>query len=705
MCASRRAASPSAPAVATSRLSGENATAELPSRGPRPSRRTILRVWMFQMTVVRRVARLREQAPVVADHERLGGRLPTAQLGHDGAGRARATAVTRAGPGDVTKCEPSGLTATAFAASSTGAFAPRPRRDRREPERPPEPALAAHVPDDRRSRRSTPSRALRRPARRRTARPPPRARRSARAASATRRPRSATLPSSDAVASDRPSALKASRRTLPSHVVAPAARPVAEVDEHDAAVVPSERGRVVLAGESASGARTAEGADAAERVRVEQDTTPLAARDEQVPAVGVKPIRRPPAIGRRRAQRGAVGRAPPHETSGGGESLPVTTSPVATSVRPRGENATSAVTPVPSSRRASGASCGCARRGATAAGGIPSLSPTASVRPSRLNASARVRADDGAEVADLARRTVEDGRQPPQRPRVESATLPSSPRSASVRPSRLERVVEDRGAARASTASAAGLRRSAASRLLRVAGESSSATPARASRSDRSSAGSASACAPSRCAIAAVARARAVARACSATPPATSAAARSATASASSARSRRFVRRCRSVSAANAVRLSSRNSRSSRLSAVVAARLRPVERRGEPRAAVQLGRVAPRRVPVRRRLREVPCSCRPAPVLVEPRREPRPLLDQRLVHELDVSRRRRRCSRRSTRTESTCATRSSSSASSSARVARRFVTRLAVPARDQAEQDPAGDRRSPASSDRNAASA
>ena len=81
-------------------------------------------------------------------------------------------------------------------------------------------------------------------------------------------------------------------------------------------------------------------------------------------------------------------------------------------------------------------------------------------------------------------------------------TVPSSPRTASVRPSGLSASSSRRSLPSRATPIAAGLRSSAASRMLRVAGESSRFTASRASRSERSRLGSESAWAPRRCASA-----------------------------------------------------------------------------------------------------------------------------------------------------------------------------------------------------------
>ncbi len=101
----------------------------------------------------------------------------------------------------------------------------------------------------------------------------------------------------------------------------------------------------------------------------------------------------------------------------------------------------------------------------------------------------------------------------------------------------------------------AGLRSSVPSRLPRVRGVSSSATPWRASSSARSSWSSSSARAPSRCASAAVASRRAFPCWCSAIAPAITATTSSALTPASTARSRR----CERFAAAEP---SARNSRS-----------------------------------------------------------------------------------------------------------------------------------------------
>jgi hypothetical protein len=68
------------------------------------------------------------------------------------------------------------------------------------------------------------------------------------------------------------------------------------------------------------------------------------------------------------------------------------------------------------------------------------------------------------------------------------------------------------------------------------------------------------------------------------------------------------------------------------LEAVVGA---PVERGGKAGAAVELGLVAPGRVPLRRRLRDVPTKPAPFGILLDPFAEPRPLPQQRLAGDLD----------------------------------------------------------------------
>ena len=262
-------------------------------------------------------------------------------------------------------------------------------------------------------------------------------------------------------------------------------------------------------------------------------------------------------------------------------------------------------------------------------------------------------------------------------------TLPSSARAARRRPSALSASSRTRVPPPWRTASAAGLRSSEARRLLRVAAVSSSATPSRARSSARSSLGSDSACAPRRCAIAAVACRFALPRAASATPPATSAASSRTTAAASSARSRRVARAC-------AMRLASRNSRSRSVQpGAVRRRVRPLERRREARAAVELARLPPATPPTPRPpASDVGAGGGPA----RPPRataEPRPLLEQRLVHELDravvgdeeppLDENRRARARRAARR----------SASSSARGDTPARQRLAATAADEPEQDPA----------------
>ena len=101
----------------------------------------------------------------------------------------------------------------------------------------------------------------------------------------------------------------------------------------------------------------------------------------------VNPTSRPPGIGRdRRSSRASESRRET-STSSGGELAPDTTSPV-TKVRPSGEKATSAVTAlggeVATARRR------CVRRSTRMTWATrPFVLPTASVRSSGLNASAR----------------------------------------------------------------------------------------------------------------------------------------------------------------------------------------------------------------------------------------------------------------------------------------------------------------------------
>ena len=66
----------------------------------------------------------------------------------------------------------------------------------------------------------------------------------------------------------------------------------------------------------------------------------------------------------------------------------------------------------------------------------------------------------------------------------------------------------------------------------------------------------------------------------------------------------------------------------------VAGRLDPVDRRREPAASVQLAAVATARVPRRRGGREPRPQPPPLGILGDPVCEPRPVLDERLVHEL-----------------------------------------------------------------------
>ena len=87
-----------------------------------------------------------------------------------------------------------------------------------------------------------------------------------------------------------------------------------------------------------------------------------------------------------------------------------------------------------------------------------------------------------------------------------------------------------------------------------------------------------------------------------------------------------------------AARLSARNSRSAALrSASWVAR--PVQRRGQPRAAVELAAVAAAGVPLARGVAEVMVQAPALGVLLEPAAQPRPLAQQRLVRDLDLARR------------------------------------------------------------------
>ena len=181
-------------------------------------------------------------------------------------------------------------------------------------------------------------------------------------------------------------------------------------------------------------------------------------------------------------------------------------------------------------------------------------------------------------------------------------TVPSASLTARVSPSGLSASAGSPSPVGVRTPIAAGLRSSVDRRLERVATESSRATPALASRSAWSRRSSLRAWAPSRWASATVAALRAPWRSESAITPATTAAASSTPTPASSVRRRRLVRRWRSASRSLAARLSSRKARSSSLSS--GSWLGgPVERRGEPGAAVELGRVAPGVAPLARRRR------------------------------------------------------------------------------------------------------
>ena len=62
----------------------------------------------------------------------------------------------------------------------------------------------------------------------------------------------------------------------------------------------------------------------------------------------------------------------------------------------------------------------------------------------------------------------------------------------------------------------------------------------------------------------------------------------------------------------------------------------PVERGGQPRAAVELGRVAAAVVPLARRDAEVVVQAAALGVLLEPAAQARPLAQQRLVGDLGL---------------------------------------------------------------------
>ena len=64
---------------------------------------------------------------------------------------------------------------------------------------------------------------------------------------------------------------------------------------------------------------------------------------------------------------------------------------------------------------------------------------------------------------------------------------------------------------------------------------------------------------------------------------------------------------------------------------------RPVERGGEPRAAVQLARIAAARVPFARGHDQVVVEPAAVRVLLEPAAQPRPLAQQRLVGDLGLA--------------------------------------------------------------------
>ena len=208
-----------------------------------------------------------------------------------------------------------------------------------------------------------------------------------------------------------------------------------------------------------------------------------------------------------------------------------------------------------------------------------------------------------------------------------SLSVPSLSTNASVRPSGLRARPVSRSPSPRSTPIAAGLLSSAASRLLRVCGESSSATPWRASSSARSRSSSASACAPRRCAAAAVASARALPRWSSAT-------------SAGDHREDEQRGHAREHHAQAALRAPARAPAVVQERALGRVELglvagRPVERGGEARAAVQPAGIARVGVPRARGVAELAVQAPALRVLLEPGAQPRPFAQQRLVRDLD----------------------------------------------------------------------
>ena len=177
------------------------------------------------------------------------------------------------------------------------------------------------------------------------------------------------------------------------------------------------------------------------------------------------------------------------------------------------------------------------------------------------------------------------------------------------------------------TPTAAGLRRSAASRLSRVAGVSSRATPCRASRSERSSADSLAACGaePLRlCGLRLLAR--------SVLPVQ-----RGQRRAGREDQQGEHAREREPHAAACALARGPPRVEELVLGGVELGLVRaaPLERRGEPCAAIELAAVAPARVPVARRLREVALQTPALGILLEPTAEARPLAQQRLVGDLD----------------------------------------------------------------------
>ena len=166
-----------------------------------------------------------------------------------------------------------------------------------------------------------------------------------------------------------------------------------------------------------------------------------------------------------------------------------------------------------------------------------------------------------------------------------------------------------------------------------MATESSSSRPACASSRLRSSRSSIRAWAPRRCASAVRAASRELRLSRSASRPAITAATSRRPTPASSTRSRRLARSCVRRSRSDSATLASRNARSAGVQRV-RVRLRPLHRRAEPRAAIEVAGLPAARLPAAGRVAELAVQADPGAILLEPRAQRRPLADQHLVGDL-----------------------------------------------------------------------